>query len=37
MKNKFDFLISNNVYGFITFAIILLVITAVAVAYFTYH
>ena len=37
MKNNYDFLISNNVYGFMTFAIILLVITAVAVAYFTYH
>jgi len=37
MKKKFDFLISNNVYGVITFSIILLVITAVAVAYYTYY
>jgi hypothetical protein len=37
MKNKFDFLISNNVYGVMTFAIVLLVIVAVAVAYYTYY
>jgi len=37
MKKKFDFLISNNVYGLITFSIIFLVITAVAVAYYTYY
>jgi len=37
MKNKFDFLISKNVYGVMTVAIIALVITAVAVAYYTYY
>ncbi len=37
MKNKFDFLISNNVYGVMTLAIVLLVIVAVAVAYYTYY
>ncbi len=37
MKKKFDFLISNNVYGLITFTIVTIVITAVAVAYYTYN
>lgn len=35
-KKKNNFLISNNVYGVITFSIVLLVITAVMVAYYTY-
>ena len=35
-KKKNNFLISNNVYGLITFSIVLLVITAVMVAYYTY-
>lgn len=35
-KKKNNFLISNNVYGVITFSILLLVITAVMVAYYTY-
>jgi hypothetical protein len=35
-KKKNYFLISNNVYGVITFSIVLLVITAVMVAYYTY-
>ena len=34
-KKKNNFLISNNVYGVITFSIVLLVITAVMVAYYT--
>ena len=36
LKKKNNFLISNNVYGVITFSIVLLVITAVMVAYYTY-
>ena len=36
MKNKLDFLIGNSVYGVITVSIVVLVITAVAVAYVTY-
>ena len=37
MKNKFDFLISNNVYGLFTVSAIVLVLIAVAVAYLTYY
>ncbi len=37
MKDKFDFLIGNNVYGFITISIVILVLIAVAVAYVTYY
>ena len=36
MKDKFDFLIGNSVYGLITVSIVVLVIIAVAVAYATY-
>ena len=36
MKDKFDFLICNSVYGLITVSIVVLVIIAVAVAYITY-
>jgi hypothetical protein len=36
MKDKFDFLIGNSVYGLITVSIVVLVIIAVAVAYITY-
>ncbi len=37
MKNKFDFLISNNIYGLFTVSAVLLVLIAVAVAYVTYY
>ncbi len=37
MKKKNNFLISNNAYGLVTLCIIVLVIIAVIVAYFTYY
>ena len=37
MKNKFDFLISNNIYGLFTVSAVVLVLIAVAVAYVTYY
>lgn len=37
MKKKNNFLISNNGYGLVTLCIIVLVIIAVIVAYFTYY
>ena len=36
-KNKSNFLISNNKYGVITVSIIMLVMVAIAVAYYTYY
>jgi hypothetical protein len=37
MKKKYNFLISNNIYGLVTFSIVVLVIIAVLVAYYTYY
>ncbi len=37
MKKKHNFLISNNIYGLVTFCIVVLVIIAVLVAYYTYY
>jgi len=37
MKEKFDFLISNNIYGFIIVGAVVLVLIAVAVAYVTFY
>ena len=37
MKEKFDFLISNNMYGLMTVGAVVLVLIAVAVAYVTFY
>ena len=37
MKEKFDFLISHNIYGLMTVGAVVLVLIAVAVAYVTFY